>query len=100
MEETKETKTKENDSKKRKKKERERPNDSPFVPTPHMRACFGSWRTVSSYSLSSYAMRADCGYLWCSRMYASVDYREGFTVLRKMRVCVLCSRAKGRVDVE
>ena len=71
---------------------------APFVPTPHMRACFGSWRTVSSYSLSSYAMRADCGYLWCSRMYASVDYREGFTVLRKTCVCCFEVEQRGRVD--
>lgn len=77
---------------------------TPFVPTPHIRACFGSWRTVSSYSLSSHTAPCpdadaatipgstterprperpegrrgrggggDCGYLWCSRMYASVD---------------------------
>ena len=30
------------------------PKDAPLPPTPHIRACFGSWRTVSSYSLVSY----------------------------------------------
>ncbi len=34
------------------KKER---REEPLPPTPHILACFGSWRTVSSYSLGSYA---------------------------------------------
>lgn len=32
----------------------------PLPPTPHIRACLGSWRTMSSYSLGSYARGAMC----------------------------------------
>jgi len=27
--------------------------DGPLPPTPHMRACLGSWRTMSSYTLAT-----------------------------------------------
>ena len=33
---------------------------APLPPTPHMRACFGSWRTMSSYSLESYGRMSIC----------------------------------------
>lgn len=93
--------------KKQRQRRKVKKTHTPFVPTPHIRACFGSWRTVSSYSLSSHTAPCpvadadaatipgstterperperpegrrgrggggDCGYLWCSRMYASVD---------------------------
>lgn len=104
---------KKNDAKERAKTEspQRKSQNAPFVPTPHIRACFGSWRTVSSYSLSSHTAPCpcprscpdagaaaatipgsiterpegrrggggDCGYLWCSRMYASViDLKLGW----------------------